>query len=194
MVQCLCTYVVTAIQYSLSAPIDPPQIDFPDEGFIYSVNETDDIMFFCNATGLPAPTVWFTRNGATLMIGDGMGRIDVDNAFMEGSSMDEQDSIQLDSGTFLVSINVTIANTIDGDSGNYSCEASSTVALLNTTLRDSHTFQLIVQSEYIILHALHSVQCLSKGSFELISLWLHFSISISISPRNTQHFRPQQVQ
>ena len=108
-----------------------------------TVNETENVTFTCTAAGIPAPTISFYR-GATLLDGAGPEepnpRVTLEDptGFMTYMIPENGEEV------LQVSRTLTISNTMDGDSGNYSCRAGSTP----TPDEDEVFFQLVVQSKF----------------------------------------------
>ena len=98
----------------------------------YTVNVTEMVTFECVATGIPAPSITWLRNGTELE--ESNSRITLQDALM--STEGELMSVQ-------VTRTLTLAMTEDGDSGSYECLVSNNA----TPGEDSSSFELIVQSE-----------------------------------------------
>ena len=58
--------------------------------------------------------------------------------------------VLLTDGTYRVMRILTLFNTMDEDSGNYTCEVSSDIPELSLFLGDSVNFELIVLSEFAV--------------------------------------------
>ena len=97
---------------------------------VYTTNETTPVTFQCSSTGIPAPSISWYRNGTALTPSS-------DPRVTVGSSSQQL----LSSGLYQVTQTLTITNTADTDSGNYSCVGS------NTAGTDTALFTLIVQSK-----------------------------------------------
>ena len=97
----------------------------------YTVDETETVTFECSATGIPAPTITWFRNGTELS----ESRI----TFNDPSSMSyTRDDNQI---VWRVTRTLDLANTVDADSGTYTCNAT------NSAGSDGRPFELIVQSK-----------------------------------------------
>ena len=97
----------------------------------------------CEATGLPAPTITFTRNGVLL---DRMGKIDAN--LTEKINLKQQKQLVLNSdGLYSVRRTLKMLYPIGQDTGNYICIASVSIAELSQSLSDEDTFNVIVQSK-----------------------------------------------
>ena len=122
--------------------MDPaiPSVTFPLDGQVYTVNETDPVTFTCSATGIPPPKITWMRNGAPF---DGSNtRVTLtDPTVPELYSTNGGD-------VFLVSRNLTLDNTMDADTGTYTCVASNGNAMNQT---DMQNFQLIVKGKVCLL-------------------------------------------
>ena len=108
-----------------------------------TVNETEDTVITCTASGVPPPTIQFMRGGTVL---DRTG----DESTI-GSTLAEKVQLQAatspvpnSDGTFMVSRSLTIFNLEDGDSGNFTCSAVSNVTEV-TIPSVQVTFELLVQ-------------------------------------------------
>ena len=120
-----------------------PTFLFPPENFAETVNETDSVTFVCVVVGIPAPNISFYWN-ETLLDQSTDQRITLtDNS--------EPQDFQTVTGTvFRISQNLTLDNTIDNDSGTYTCVASNAAA--NVT----RNFDLVVQGERIFVACLYT--------------------------------------
>ena len=97
----------------------------------------------CEATGVPAPTITFTRIGVFL---DRMGNIDAN--LTERINLQQQTQPILNSdGLYSVTRTLEMLYPIGQDTGNYICIASVSIAELNQTLSDKDAFNVIVQSK-----------------------------------------------
>ena len=92
----------------------------------YVTNEMTPVVFQCSVTGIPAPSVTWYRDG-----------IPLDHSRVSFGSPIQQQLVS--SGLYQVTQNLTITNTTDTDSGNYSCVGTN-AAGNNTAL-----FELVVQ-------------------------------------------------
>ena len=104
---------------------DPSQMN-------YTVNMGEVVTFQCVATGIPAPSITWFRNGTELS----NSRVTISN-LSESSAMDSDGEMILQTTRTL---NFTM--TEDGDSGSYECRASNDA----TPGEDSEPFEVIVQS------------------------------------------------
>ena len=117
---------------SLYLSVVPPMIQTVPGQMIYTVNETETVTFECSATGIPGPSISWSRNGIELsgprvMIGDPIA-----TNFSRGSDGEY---------VWLVNRTLELANTMDDDSGTYTCNAT------NSAGENSQPFELIVQSK-----------------------------------------------
>jgi len=116
-----------------------PAVDMlPPENFTYTVNETNSVTFVCVVVGIPVPSISFYRNGRVIDESTDVRITLTDNS-------EPQDFLTSGGTTFLVSCNLTLDNTMDTDSGTYTCAASNVAA--NVT-RD---FELVVQGELLYI-------------------------------------------
>ena len=100
-----------------------------------------DIIFECNATGIPAPNIQFFL-GDTVLNSQFNERYSLPDAMMETVDI----SGRGDLGVFLVTQQLLIKTALDADSNNYSCVAT------NQNIRqpnDSVGFELIVRGECV---------------------------------------------
>ena len=117
---------------------------FPPENFTETVNETDSVTFVCVVVGIPAPNISFYQNGTLLDQSTDQRIALTDNS--------EPQEFQTATGTlFRVSRNLTLDNTMDNDSGTYTCVASNTAANVN------QDFDLVVQGEEIYVPSLYNI-------------------------------------
>ena len=123
-----------------------PTFLFPPENFTETVNETDSVTFVCVVVGIPAPNISFYQNG-TLLDQSTDQRITL-------TANSEPQEFQTTNGiVFLVSRNLTLDNTMDDDSGTYTCVAS------NTAANSTQDFELIVQGEKVLQMLVHDLLC-----------------------------------
>ena len=129
---------------------------------VYTTNETRPVTFQCTSTGIPVPSITWYKNG-TALTPSSDPRVNV------GSPSQQV----LSSGLYQVTQNLTITNTTDTDSGNYSC-AGTNIAGTN-----NDGFRLVVQSKASI-HSLFSgfLQCAEVKSIEHHLRALLCSVSI----------------
>ena len=98
-------------------------------GTVYVTNETAPVTFQCTSTGIPTPSITWYRNGAALTPSS-------DPRVSVGSPSQQL----VFAGLYQVTQTLTITNTTDTDSGNYSCAGTNTVGT------DTTQFSLVVQS------------------------------------------------
>ena len=110
---------------------DPSQMN-------YTVNMGDVVTFQCVATGIPAPSITWFRNGTELS-----------NSRVTFGDLSEAISVVDNAGKiiFQTSRMLTLTMTEDDDSGSYECRASNNA----TNGSDTEPFELIVQSKSISL-------------------------------------------
>ena len=101
----------------------------------YIVNETETVTFECSATGISAPTITWTGNG----IEPRDNRTTISNPIL----MDYMRTTDNET-VWKVTRTLAVANTVETDSGIYTCHATNNVGF------DENTFALAVQSK---LHA-----------------------------------------
>ena len=123
----------------------------PPVNFTYTVNETDPVIFTCSATGIPPPEITWMRNG-----------VPFSNTRV---TLTMPELYSTDGGTIsFVSRSLTLNNTMDADSGTYTCVASNGNAVTPNVTRD---FELFVNGKldmcnnvdmYTVLHhAIHVI-------------------------------------
>ena len=101
----------------------------------------------CSATGVPAPTISFMRDGVIL---DRVGNVSTTGNLSERVNLRQQTEPLLNSdGLYMVTRTLEIVYPVGQDTGNYTCTA--TVEVLNQTLSDSVTFDVVVQSKQIMI-------------------------------------------
>ena len=110
---------------------------YPDPSRMnYTVNMGDVVTFQCVATGIPAPSISWFRNGTILRSTTDSRIIISDHS--EATLADDNEEIILQTTRTL-----NLSMTQDNDSDSYECRASNDA--MNGD--DSESFQLIVQSE-----------------------------------------------
>ena len=120
---------------------------YPEVGQMnYTVNEADRVTFECSATGIPPPTITWLRNGMEL---NNM----TDSRVTVGDPM-ETNFTRANVGETVSIVNRTLnlINTIDGDSGIYTCMATNDADPNN----DTETFEFIVQGTVNSVSATHA--------------------------------------
>ena len=127
--------MINSINYNCSCiPTVVPVIQ-PESGLLdYTVNETEAVTFECSATGIPPPTITWYRDGV-LLSGN---RVTLSNPTVMSFTRMDDEIVQIVTRTLI------LENTNDGDSGNYTCNAT------NTAGEDLEEFELVVQSEFYI--------------------------------------------
>ena len=99
----------------------------------YTVDEGNSVIFECTATGIPAPEITWLRDGVEL-------NSTSDPRITFGNAGDPMDVSRDDGETVLeVTRNLTLANTVDEDSGSYVCTAANVAGKCNDT------FEVIIQ-------------------------------------------------
>ena len=120
--------------------IDVPQLITPVENFVYTVNETNPVIFECSASGIPAPTISWLRINQTMstLLTNGT------RSLISPPQVDNTYELPAGRGTaFLVTSTLTIPATQDEDSGQYACQA------VNDFGNETREFELIVQGKVI---------------------------------------------
>ncbi len=112
----------------------------------HTVNMGDPVTFQCVATGIPAPSITWFRNGVELN-STVNSRVALNNHSNPQPIIDGMEGM-----IFEVTRSLTLGMTEDGDSGGYYCTANNDA----TPGEDTVAFQLIVQSELSLTCVLHS--------------------------------------
>ena len=133
------------LPYNVSLFAVVPTYILPPEDFNYTVNETDSVTFVCVVVGIPAPSISFYRDGGIVDENTDMRIALTDNS-------EPQDFLTSGGTVFLVSRNLALDNTVNTDSGTYTCAAFNVVANM------TRGFELIVQGELCIF--MFSCRCL----------------------------------
>ena len=107
-----------------------PSILIPPVNFVYTVNETDPVIFTCSATGIPPPEIAWMRNGVPFS----NSRITLSDPTIPELYLTDGGNI------YLVSRNLTLDNTMDTDSGTYTCVASNENAVTPNVTQDFELF------------------------------------------------------
>ena len=130
-----------------------PNITFPlADNFTYTVNENMAVTFTCQATGNPPPEITWMRNRAPL-----------DQSNPQVTLREPKTELYSTGGgvNFIVSQTLTLDNTMDADSGIYTCVASNEVTSV------TQNFELFVQGESELLVCVYVLDgaCGNLGAF-----------------------------
>ncbi len=115
-----------------------PEITFPPENFVITVDQFQEAIFSCAAAGIPPPDIsWVRQQGAantTLQPGASTSI---------GSPVQLEDYVLMSVMGVVVGVNrsLTLIETMDGDSGDYFCVANTSAG------EDSRRFQVVVQGK-----------------------------------------------
>ena len=112
-----------------------------DDGFTYTVNENDPVTFTCSATGIPPPEITWMRNGVVL-------DESVDSRIILSISSDPEAVSTVGGNISSISRSLTISNTMNNDSGTYTCVASNMNAVTPSV---TQSFELFVNGKSILL-------------------------------------------
>ena len=124
--------IVTCIFYLTVVPV-VTSVYLEVDQMSYTVDEGNSVIFECTATGIPAPEITWLKDGVEL-------NSISDPRITFGFASDPMDFSRDDGETVLgVTRNLTLANTVDEDSGSYVCMAT------NIAGNDNDTFEVIVQ-------------------------------------------------
>ena len=104
-----------------------------DDGFTYTVNETDPVTFTCSATGIPPPEITWMRNGVVL-------DESIDSRISLSDPSDPETVPTAGGNISFVSRSLTISNTRDNDSGTYTCVASNGNAVTPSVTQNFNLF------------------------------------------------------
>ena len=118
-----------------------PVFLFPPDDYTYTVNEFNPVTFQCIAFGLPSPTLsWFKDGEALNTAYDSRITVGVHSAPV---------LVEIDGETvYEVNQNLTLDNTMDDDSGTYTCQATNENAVQPIVRQD---FELFVRSKPICI-------------------------------------------
>ena len=98
-----------------------PFITFPADGHTFYTNEFTPAVFQCTSTGIPAPEISWYRNGTVL------------NSSTDARvTLSESSSAMLDCGVNNVTQTLTLNDTMDNDSGVYTCTSMNEVGKVAT--------------------------------------------------------------
>ena len=126
----------TVLQYNNFIVFNLVGVSITSTEVVYFTNENVSVMFQCTATGVPAANIMWYKNGSS-PLSSSDPRITVG----------PHSKLLLSSGLYQVVQNLTINNTVDSDSGNYSCVGNNTVNM------NISTFELVVQCKcYLALY------------------------------------------
>ena len=120
------------------SPSVVPNITFPLDDQVYTVNETNPVTFTCSATGIPPPEITWKRNGVVV---DENTEPHVSLNFFNLETISTADG-----NIHLVTHTLTISSTKDSDSDNYTCVASNGNTVTPNVTRD---FELVVQGRLL---------------------------------------------
>ena len=141
-----------------------PELVTPVDGEMFHVNRSDDISIPCSARGIPPPSITFLRRGVELNRTGGESAVEMD--LVSRVQLGEESSpVFVDDGTYMVSRMLTIFNVAEGDAGDFTCEAASTIPELALSLSDSSVFELIVQSKFLCALLLFALATFTFGLF-----------------------------
>ena len=112
---------------------DPSQMN-------YTVNMGDVVTFQCVATGIPAPSITWFRNGTELS----NSRVTLSDLSEATNVADVDDTREM---ILQTSRTLNLSMTEDNESGSYECRASND----GTPGEDSESLELIVQSESLLI-------------------------------------------
>ena len=116
-----------------------PQLITPVENFVYTVNETNPVIFECSASSIPAPTIsWFRVNQTvSTMLNNGTRSL-ISPPHLVNNTY-ELPGVR--GNAFLVTSTLTIPATQDEDSGQYACQAVNELGI------ETREFELTVQGK-----------------------------------------------
>ena len=129
----------------------------------YTVNLTETATFECVATGIPAPSITWFRNGTELSSTTD-SRVTLNNPSDAVTVLDG-------AGDNILQVTRTLSLSMsqDGDSGSYECRASNDA----TPGEDGESFELVVQSKSRIAALSINMPCVcSSSQFHLTLLSL----------------------
>ena len=113
---------------------------FPeDDSFTYIANVTESVTFFCDATGIPPPSIQWLRGGTLL---DGNATSGLNSRVVLSEPMQGLFTIDGQGDVFLVERTITVDAVALEDDGTFTCSAT------NVADTDSQDFQLFVQGQF----------------------------------------------
>ncbi len=142
-----------------------PEITFPNNSTIYRVNQTFPVTFECSATGIPAPYINWLLNGVRLE------DLPAYNSRISLSDRSEPLEVETENGTiYSVERTLILSNTMDEDSGNYTCEAFNNNLWTPAVTQD---FELFVRGTdsalYLIVSHSFSFYPVLAASFPMLN-------------------------
>ena len=127
---------------------------------VYTVNETESVTFTCTAVGIPAPDITFFRGNTKL---DGTGGDELNaRVTLQDQTMPIDYTNSMGEVLMQVSRSITIADTMDSDSGTYTCQASNDGEMTSDDMQD---FELVIQGVFIYIFSVavtHYFICYDK--------------------------------
>ena len=178
IVLCMCNFVgytiITTPIIALFYCAVVPRIAFPPMNFTYVVDETNSVTFTCSTTGIPRPEITWIRNEMPF---------DQRNTRVTLSNHSEQ-IVSTDGGDiFFVNRSLTLDNTMDADSGTYTCVASNGNAVDLTGMQN---FELFVRGNFLLFLS-------SKIAIDNIHIVISLLVAPTIlePPENLTVVRPQ---
>ncbi len=123
---------------SLLLPLPPPvvtEITFPNDSTIYQINQSFPVTFECSATGIPAPYInW-------LLIGLRLEDLSSYSSRISLSDRSQPLEVETENGIiYSVERTLTLSDTVDEDSGTYTCEAFNNNARTPNVTQDFELF------------------------------------------------------
>ena len=113
-----------------------PEIIFPNDSFAgYVVNVTDPVTFECTATGIPPPTIQWSRDGVLLSSGVLLNDHEPSQTLVPAP---------MSTGMIYQVERILTFTTAANDTGTYTCEASN-INMVQPTV--TQNFTLFVQGE-----------------------------------------------
>ncbi len=121
----------------LPPPPVVPEITFPNDSTIYRINQSFPVTFECSATGIPTPYINWLLNGLRLE------DLPAYSSRISFSDFSQPLEVETENGTiYSVERTLTLSDTVDEDSGTYTCEAFNNNA---RTLNVTQDFELFVR-------------------------------------------------
>ena len=125
-----------------------PTISMPTDAQQFTADEMTDVNFTCTASGSPAPSLSFQREGLEL------NNTEQSQVGAPGDPLpqrvllgEEVESGLNGDGLFVVSRTLTLADAEDGDTGSFTCTASTIIPGLGER-SDTVSFNLTILSEF----------------------------------------------
>ncbi len=157
---------------TLSPPV-VPEITFPNDSTIYRVNQSFPVTFECSATGIPAPYINWLLNGSRLE------DLFAYSSRISLSNRSQPLEVETENGTmYSVERTLTLSDTMDEDSGNYTCEAFNNNTRTPAVTQDFKLFVRGIEWNSVLLRVNNYNSC-----------WLMDTASLPLPQLDQQFWR-----